>query len=125
METVTKKQLSDRIADRTGHKRVLVKEIIQAFLDEITEELAGGNRLEFRDFGVFEAKRRKPRTAQNPRTLARVSVPTKWTVKFKVGRLMKEKVQAAGQPRQTGGTGQPPVQQVTAEDQQTRQRPML
>ena len=54
--------------------------------------LAEGNRLEFRDFGVFETKRRKPRVAQNPRTLERVHVPVKWTVKFKVGRLMKERV---------------------------------
>jgi nucleoid DNA-binding protein len=78
-----------------GQKRVLVKQIVQKFLDELIDELTRGNRLEFRDFGVFETKRRKSRTAQNPRTLERVSVPIKWTVKFKVGRLMKAKVQAA------------------------------
>lgn len=93
METITKKQLSDRIADRMGAKRVLVKQVLQEFLDEIIEELTKGNRLEFRDFGVFETKKRKPRIAQNPRTLERVSVPTKHTVKFKVGRLMKQRVQ--------------------------------
>ena len=93
MDTVTKKQLTDRIADELGEKRILVKQVIQSFLDEIIEELARGNRLEFRDFGVFETKRRKPRVAQNPRTLERVHVPVKWTVKFKVGRLMKQKVQ--------------------------------
>ena len=95
METITKKQLTDRIADRTGQKRVVVKQVIQLFLDDIIDELADGNRLEFRDFGVFETKRRKPRIAQNPRTLERVHVPVKWTVKFKVGRMMKQKVQAA------------------------------
>jgi len=95
MPTITKKELTDRIADRTGQKRVLVKDLIQLFLDEVIDELAKGNRLEFRDFGVFETKRRKPRVAQNPRTLERVHVPVKWTVKFKVGRLMKQKVQAA------------------------------
>ena len=95
MQTITKKQLTDRIADGTGQKRIMVKQIIQGFLDEIVDELARGNRLEFRDFGVFETKRRKPRVAQNPRTLERVHVPVKWTVKFKVGRLMKQKVQAA------------------------------
>ncbi|NLX14355.1 MAG: integration host factor subunit beta, partial [Phycisphaerales bacterium] len=51
-----------------------------------------GNRLEFRDFGVFESKVRAARTAQNPKTLERVSVPSKRTVKFKVGRLMKQKL---------------------------------
>jgi integration host factor subunit beta len=97
MQTITKKQLTDRIADRLGQKRILVKQIAQQFLDEIIEELARGNRLEFRDFGVFETKRRKPRVAQNPRTLERVHVPAKWTVKFKVGRLMKQQVQAAAE----------------------------
>lgn len=95
METITKKQLTDRIADRWGQKRILVKQIVQSFLDDVIDELAQGNRLEFRDFGVFETKRRKPRVAQNPRTLERVHVPVKWTVKFKVGRMMKQKVQSA------------------------------
>ena len=132
MQTITKKQLSDRVADHLGQKRVLVKQIVQKFLDELIDELTRGNRLEFRDFGVFETKRRKSRTAQNPRTLERVSVPIKWTVKFKVGRLMKARVQAAidaqaaaegsgssssnlriaadGQPGNSGNSAAPPSQ---------------
>ena len=93
MHTVTKKELVDRIADRTGSKRVVVKQIVQGFLDEIVAELGQGNRLEFRDFGVFENKHRAARIAQNPKTLQRVHVPEKRTVKFKVGRLMKLKLQ--------------------------------
>jgi len=93
MATVTKKELVDRIADQTGTKRVVVKKIAQAFLDEIIEELGRGNRLEFRDFGVFETKERAARIAQNPKTLQRVEVPPKRTVKFKVGRLMKIRLQ--------------------------------
>ncbi|MBN2562423.1 MAG: integration host factor subunit beta [Phycisphaerae bacterium] len=89
MRTVTKKELIDRIADRTGNKRVVVKRIIQTFLDEIVDELGNGNRLEFRDFGVFESKVRAARVAQNPKTLERVEVPEKRTVKFKIGRVMK------------------------------------
>jgi integration host factor subunit beta len=96
MATVTKKELIDRIADRTGTKRVLVKKIIQQFLDDIVSELGQGNRLEFRDFGVFECKVRAARTAQNPKTLERVPVPAKRTVKFKIGRLMKDKLIADG-----------------------------
>jgi len=95
MRTVTKKALTDRIADAAGAKRTLVKGIVQQFLDEIIRELSKGNRLEFRDFGVFEVRTRKPRMAQNPRTLERVPVPVKSTVKFKVGRRMKELVQNA------------------------------
>src|SRR4030042_5840696 len=89
MATSTKKELIDRIAERTQAKRVTVKCIIQAFLDEITKELCENNRLEFRDFGVFETKTRAARVAQNPKTLARVEVPAKRTVKFKMGRLMR------------------------------------
>ena len=92
MATITKKELIDRIADGSGQKRVQVKKVVQQFLDEIVEELGKGNRLEFRDFGVFETKLRKARRAQNPKTLEPVAVPEKRTVKFKVGRLMKEKL---------------------------------
>lgn len=92
MSTVTKKELIDRIADSTQEKRIIVKKIVQTFLDEIIDELSKSNRLEFRDFGVFETRERASRMAQNPKTLERVQVPSKSTVKFKMGRLMKVKV---------------------------------
>lgn len=98
MRTITKKELIDRIADRTGNKRVVVKRIIQTFLDDIVNELGNGNRLEFRDFGVFECKIRMARIAQNPKTLERVEVPEKRTVKFKIGRVMKMKLTASSSP---------------------------
>ena len=95
MSTVTKKELIDRIAEKTQAKRVVVKRIVQSFLDEVVEELAKSNRLEFRDFGVFETRKRAPRVAQNPKTLERVQVPAKQAVKFKMGRLMKQKLSTA------------------------------
>jgi len=90
--TITKKELVNRIADRSGQTKVIVKEILQYFLDEIIHELAQGNRLEFREFGVFEVRERAARKAQNPRTLEKVYVPAKRVVKFKVGRTMRERV---------------------------------
>lgn len=90
MATVTKKDLVDRIAEATGETRVSVKKVVQAFLDNIIVELGKGNRLEFRDFGVFEIKHRAARTAQNPKTLQPVHVAAKRTVKFKVGRMMQQ-----------------------------------
>ncbi len=90
MSTITKKELIDRIAEKTQAKRVTVKQIVQSFLDEVVTELSNNNRLEFRDFGVFETRTRAARTAQNPKTLERVHVPAKRTVKFKMGRLMRE-----------------------------------
>jgi integration host factor subunit beta len=92
MATITKKELIDRIAETTNQRRVQVKRVVQQFLDEIISELGQGNRLEFRDFGVFETKLRKARKAQNPKTLEPVEVPEKRTVKFKVGRLMKQRL---------------------------------
>jgi integration host factor subunit beta len=92
MATITKKELVNGIAEKTGQTKVVTKEIIQMFLDEIINELGRGNRLEFREFGVFEIKERAARKAQNPRTLEKVDVPAKRVVKFKVGRLMKERV---------------------------------
>ena len=92
MATITKKELIDRIAETSGNRRVLVKKVVQQFLDEVVNELGKGNRLEFRDFGVFETKLRKARRAQNPKTLEPVAVPEKRTVKFKVGRLMKQRL---------------------------------
>ncbi|MHC4923678.1 MAG: HU family DNA-binding protein [Planctomycetota bacterium] len=98
MATVTKKELVNRIAERTGQTKVVTKDIIQMFLDEIIAELGRGNRLEFREFGVFEIKERAARKAQNPRTLEKVDVPAKKVVKFKVGRLMKELVGISATP---------------------------
>ena len=92
MATITKKELIDRIAQASDQRRVLVKRVVQQFLDEIIGELGKGNRLEFRDFGVFETKLRKARRAQNPKTLQPVEVPEKRTVKFKVGRLMRARL---------------------------------
>lgn len=93
MVTITKRELVQRIAEKTGVQQINAKEVIQSFLDEIINELAKGNRLEFRDFGVFEPKSKAHRIARNPRTGEKVEVPEKTTVKFKVGRLMKKKIQ--------------------------------
>ena len=90
--TITKKELVARIAERTAQTKVVARDIIQLFLDEIIDELGRGNRLEFREFGVFEIKERAARKAQNPRTLEKVDVPAKRVVRFRVGRLMKHRV---------------------------------
>ena len=92
MSTITKKELVKQIAEQTQAKHVVVKAIIQALLDEIVVELAKDNRLEFRNFGVFETRMRAARVAQNPKTLEQVQVPAKRAVKFKMGRLMKQKL---------------------------------
>ncbi len=92
MATIIKKELIDRIADDVGCKRVFVKRIVQSFLDAIILELSQGNRLEFRDFGVFESRTRAARLGQNPKTLEKVQVSPKRSVKFKAGRAMKDRL---------------------------------
>ena len=91
-KTITKKDMVERIAAGTNQPRSEVKKTIQAFLDEVIEELGRGHRLEFRDFGVFEIREQAPRRAQNPKTLEQVTIPARKTVKFKTGRLMKSRI---------------------------------
>jgi integration host factor subunit beta len=98
MPTISKKDLVDRIADKTQCKRITVKAVVQHLLDEITSELAQDNRLEFRDFGVFEPRTREARTAQNPKTLEKVQVPAKRSVKFKMGRMMRQRLNDGVKP---------------------------
>lgn len=102
-KTITKKELVARIAERTNQTKVVAKDIIQSFLDEIIEELGNGNRLEFREFGVFEIQERAARKALNPRTREKVGVPARYVVKFKVGRLMKERVARITSPEDEPG----------------------
>jgi len=89
MATTTKKMLTNRIAERFGLRQVQVREIVQAFLDECIAELAKGNRLEFRDFGVFETVPRAARKARNPKTGEVVVVAPKTVVDFKMGKRMR------------------------------------
>ena len=92
MSTTSKKDLVDRIAEKLQSKRMTVKAVVQHLLDEITTEMAQNNRLEFRDFGVFEPRTQEARVAQNPKTLEKVHVPAKRTVKFKMGRMMRKRL---------------------------------
>lgn len=90
--TITKKELVLRIAEKTHQKQTVTRDIIQLFIDEVINELARGNRLELRDFGVFEVKVRKSRKARNPKTGAEVRVPEKRVVTIKPGKKMKEEI---------------------------------
>ena len=94
MATTTKREIAERVAQQTGLAQVAVKQIIQMLFEEIVSELTAGNRLEFRDFGVFEVIIRKARTGRNPRTGEKVAVPPKRVVSFKMGKVMKDKVAA-------------------------------
>ena len=106
MATATKREIAERVAQQTGLPQVAVKQVLQMLFDEIVNELADGNRLEFRNFGVFEVVIRKARTGRNPKTGEKVAVPPKRVVTFKIGKVVKSRV-AASTPVQNQEPAQP------------------
>jgi len=93
MATITKRELAEAISKKSGSPQIVTKQTIQLFLELCIEELVKGNRLEFRDFGILTTVERGSRIGRNPKTGTTVDVPQKRVVRFKSGRLLKEKVQ--------------------------------
>ncbi len=91
--TMTKRDLVIKVARQTNCKQADVMDIIQLALDTITEELAAGRTVEFRNFGVFEVMCRKARVGRNPNAPKdTVPIPERMVVKFKPGKEMKQQV---------------------------------
>ena len=89
---MTKKEIVKKISEDIGLTQLKTKDIVQRTLDAIIETLVTEGRIELRNFGVFEVKRRAPRKARNPRTGDKVYVPSKNVVTFKPGKEMEELV---------------------------------
>jgi integration host factor subunit beta len=89
---VTKKDLAKAISEELGLTSLVALQAVQKVFDGITETLVKQGRIELRNFGVFEVRKRKPRKARNPRTGEKVKVPAKMVVTFKPGREMEERV---------------------------------
>ncbi|MDA1049247.1 MAG: integration host factor subunit beta [Planctomycetota bacterium] len=89
---MTKKEIVKTISEEIGMTQLKTKEIVQKTFDAIVETLVDERRIELRNFGVFEVKKRAARKARNPRTGQRVDVPEKYVVTFKPGKEMEEKV---------------------------------
>ncbi len=91
---MTKKEIVKTISEEIGLTQLKTKEIVQKTFDAIVEALVedDNHRIELRNFGVFEVKRRAARKARNPRTGAKVDVPQKFVVTFKPGKEMEERV---------------------------------
>ena len=111
---MTKKEIVKTISDEIGLTQLKTKEIVQKTFDAIVDTLVEDKRIELRNFGVFEVKRRAARKARNPRTGEKVSVPEKFVVTFKPGKEMEERVRelerrAAEQAAQQRINGAPPA----------------
>jgi nucleoid DNA-binding protein len=91
---VTKKEIVKTISETCGLTQLQTKDIVQKTFEAIIDTLVEDprHRIELRNFGVFEVKKRAARKARNPRTGDRVDVPSKWVVTFKPGKEMEEKV---------------------------------
>lgn len=89
---MTKKEIVKAISDEIGLTQLKTKEIVQKTFDAIVDTLISEKRIELRNFGVFEVKKRAARKARNPRTGDKVFVPEKYVVTFKPGKEMEERV---------------------------------
>ncbi len=114
---MTKKEIVKTISEECGLTQLKTKEIVQKTFEAIIDTLVTENRIELRNFGVFEVKKRAARKARNPRSGERVDVPEKFVVTFKPGKEMEERVlqlqeEAAQRTAQTQSP-EPPAQDVT------------
>lgn len=89
---MTKKEIVKTISEECGLTQLKTKEIVQKTFEAIIDTLVTEGRIELRNFGVFEVKKRAARKARNPRSGARVDVPEKFVVTFKPGKEMEERV---------------------------------
>ncbi|MCX7426733.1 MAG: integration host factor subunit beta [Planctomycetia bacterium] len=89
---MTKKEIVRTISEEIGLTQLKTKEIVQKTFDAIVRTLVDERRIELRNFGVFEVKRRASRKARNPRTGDKVFVPEKYVVTFKPGKEMDKRV---------------------------------
>lgn len=95
IKTTTKKKLIYSISQEKGIHPNDVRHVIQAFLDKMTERLKEGDRLEFRDFGVFEVVERKQKIGRNPKKAdTPIVIPARYAVKFTPGKKMRKLVES-------------------------------
>ena len=93
MGTLTKRELVVKISNETGLVQHQVFEVVQRTLDHITDALAQGDTVELRNFGILEVKLTKPRVGRNPNQPgSSFVIPARATVKFKSGKIMRQKV---------------------------------
>ena len=103
MATITKKKLINEISRRRGLHPNEVRMVVQSFLDCMTEYLSDGDRLEFRDFGVFEVVKRKQKIGRNPKNAAvPIVIPERRAVKFTPGKKMKSLIEQGESEAQSG-----------------------
>jgi nucleoid DNA-binding protein len=123
---VTKKEIVKTISDQHQLTQLKTKEIVQSTFEAIIETLVTERRIELRNFGVFEVKKRAARKARNPRTGERVDVAEKYVVTFKPGKEMEEKVLRLEQEEAArAAQGLPPVTHDGSQQESTQEASSL
>ena len=97
---MTRKEIVHSISEGLGLTQLKTKAIVEKLFDRIMQSLVEEGRVELRNFGVFEVRRRAPRKGRNPRTGEKVDVPERFTVKFKPGQVMQQRIEALGNRNQ-------------------------
>ena len=105
MSNITKKDLVERIADRTGLTQVDTKIVVECFLDSLSQTLRQGKNIEIRGFGRFKIKEKKARTARNPRTNQFIEVEAGYKPIFEASRELRKRVNNS--VMQAGGEVEP------------------
>jgi nucleoid DNA-binding protein len=96
---MTKADLVEQVAEKTGLTRTDVAATVDSFLDAIKRALESGSNIEIRGFGTFKIKPRKARKARNPRTGDVVPVPDRKIPVFKPSNEFKILVMSAASQR--------------------------
>jgi integration host factor subunit beta len=111
MSTITKKKLIQVISQERNLHPNDVRNVIQSFLDAMTQFLGKGDRLEFRDFGVFEIVERKQKIGRNPKNAAvPIVIPARLAVKFTPGKKMRKLIERDRMKQQQSAQSQVPPQ---------------
>ena len=91
--TLTKRDLVLRICEDTGLVQQKVTDVVQKTFDHIIKALAKGEKVEMRNFGVFEVRVRRARLGRNPASPGtKVQIPERGVVRFKAGQEMRAAV---------------------------------
>ena len=90
---MTKKEIVRSVSEKLGITQLKAKDIVQNVIDDIIETLIEEGRVELRNFGVFDVRKRAARKARNPRTGDTVLVKEKHVVVFKAGKALELAIQ--------------------------------
>ena len=92
MSNITKKDLVEKISNRTGLTQVDTKIVVESFLESVAKALQDGNNIEIRGFGRFKVKQKRARTARNPRTNEFIEIEAGFKPVFEASKELRKRI---------------------------------